>query len=90
MVANETTTSGHREKLEDLLERIGREPASEWGFKTEREKMVWVLGKMVEVFTTRAETALDNAKKRMQGRKLRRQNAKRRANGGASATSTGA
>jgi hypothetical protein len=79
--------SGPREKLDDLLMRIGREPASEWGFKTEREKMFWVLGKMVEVFTTRAQTALDNAEKRLKARKALRQDARRAANGGAGAAS---
>lgn len=74
-------------KLEDLLKRIGREPAGEWGFKTEREKIIGVLGKMVEVFTTRAQTALDNAEKRLKARKALRQDAKRAANGGASAAS---
>ncbi len=83
MIENETKVSAPRERLEDLLKRIGREPASEWGFKTEREKMVWVLGKMIEVFTTRAQTALDNAEKRMKARKAVRQNAKQAANGGA-------
>lgn len=88
MVEDESKLIGPREKLEDLLKRIGREPASEWGFKTERQKMVWVLGKMVEVFTTRAQTALDNAEKRMKARKALRQNAKQAAkNGGDGAAS---
>lgn len=83
MIEADTKMSGARQTLEDLLKRVGREPASEWGFKTEREKMVWVLGKMVEVFTTRAQTALDNAEKRMKARKALRRDAKQAVNGGA-------
>ena len=87
MIEADTKVSGARETLEALLKRIGREPASEWGFKTEREKMVWVLGKMVEVFTTRAQTALDNAEKRMKARKALRRDAKQAVSGGAGAAS---
>jgi hypothetical protein len=76
MSENEAGTSERREKLEDLLKRIGREPASEWGFKTEGEKMLWVFGKMAEGLKTRAETAFENAKKKINEKKKVRQAAK--------------
>lgn len=51
-----------REQLEELLNRVFRDPASRWGFTSEREKIVWVLGKLARGLTARAGASLREAR----------------------------
>jgi hypothetical protein len=73
MAETSVKASEQRDKLDDLLKRVGREPASDWGFTSEGEKLLWLVGKMADVFKVRAQLVFADAKQRVSARKDNRQ-----------------
>ncbi len=65
-----------RKNLEDLLKRIGQEPANDWGFRTEPEKVLWVLGRIANGYKVRVETVFKNVKKGVVAKRQLRRTAK--------------
>jgi hypothetical protein len=54
--------SESRKQLETLLARVAKEPASDWDFTSERQKTVWLIGRLAEIFAAQAQKALDTVR----------------------------
>ena len=81
MEVYEETEPSDRRQLEELLERAVREPASRWGFRSENEKIVWLLSKLARGLTSRAEASLREARDKARKRKKSRENASKAGQG---------